>query len=517
MQSHSTVAVSRQDAPTWIDRQAPRLALALAVAWTVAAVAIALQLRPYEYCCEYDRYHEMADTLLSARWPRDPFRPAGFVALTATLGFVSGDCFAAAKTIAAVAGGATIYATYLLGVATAGRAIGLTAAVITSCNPVLQQWSLTAAPDTLFTLGMTLIALAITRHRSRPTIASACWLGVTLAAAWFTRYQAIAVAPVAIWTVTRSGAERWRHVTAFAAAVLAGLAPHFAISLAQFGRPLHDENWRNLALRHFGRRDDWAYLYDNPFDGMWSVLAHDPALMAANTAEEIVGLASHAMTDMLAPGLASPWRHALLVATAFGSLLAWRRHRAIFAPVAAAALCYLAVVSTTFYALNRILLPVLPACSIAIAFALADTPHGAGVGSSRFVNHLRAAASCGFLGVLATNGVARTIAFLDHQHHQVVATARQLVAASPQPPAIATNFEFLDRHVACRRVPLAITTDTAAVWAQVERCIRVEQVAYVVVSRIDQPEPFAALIASPTPDRLRRTMVARDVVVYAVR
>lgn len=215
------------------------------------------------------------------------------------------------------------------------------------------------------------------------------------------------------------------------------------------------------------------------------------------------------------------WRQALLLLTLVGALAALlRRPRQAF-PLALATVTYVGLVSLTFYGLNRILLPVLPACSLALGYALLAPGAWIRRGAARAPAWLHSAVALApavvALWVVASCSAGRFAQFLRDQHHQLVAVAREITLANGRRPVVLSNFVFLERHAACERESLNLDADPEVTWSRVLEKLGRRPIDFVAVSRVDQPWMFDALLAAPTPPFAQLVRRELDVAVFAVR
>ncbi|MBK8975621.1 MAG: glycosyltransferase family 39 protein [Planctomycetes bacterium] len=328
---------------------------------------------------ECDDFVAMAEQILAGRVPRDRFRPALFPALTAALGWLLGDCFAAARVVSAVSAGLLVAATRSLGRSCFGPEVGAVAALLVACNGDVVVMGCNATTDMLFAaLSCVTLAMALDlRSRDRPGAGRHLALGLMWAAAWSTRYQGLILAvPLGLSVLTARGPgalpcrARLGRLGILAGAFGVGVVPQALVSVAAFGRPFHDENWRTVAIRHFGQLD-YSRLDEMPFDGMASVLLHDPwAILAAagRAAAEFAGGGFAAVLEGVTPADPAGW---FLVSLFLLGLVCWvRGPRGSFWIVALYAVCYVGTVLVTFVPAPRIVLPVLPVGVIPIALAV---------------------------------------------------------------------------------------------------------------------------------------------------
>jgi len=255
-----------------------------------------------------------------------------------------------------------------------------------------------------------------------------------------------------------------RHALSFAFGTTVGLVPHMTVSWLQFHKPFHDENWRSLALRHFGTEGDWAYLHNNPFHGLLSVLRHDPARIVQHAIEEAQGMANHGLRALLVGYEGAPMLGNLLLALAMLGAAVGLTHRPRTAGLSLLAVCsYLGLVALTFFGWDRMLLPVLPVMLSLIAFTLV-------VGIPRMVSAARtsslrprlmaglpAAASAALLWTT----IPTTETFAAAQPKRAVEFARELAARSGKDVGIVSNYGFLSRHCDGRHHAVWLGADAA--------------------------------------------------------
>lgn len=468
-------------------RRADRLALWLCIAATAALVLLAVGIHPFEIPnFENDRYHLAAEQLLAGQWPRDPYRPMLYVALVAGFGSLLGDCFLAGKVVSAVASGLTILVVYRLGRRIYGRSTGLVAALLLAVSPAFLQYGIVVGTDSLFVLLLVTCLLATVRAAQEPGTNWAVAAGLSFAAAWSTRYTAIAILPVVLLGVAMGAApgRRWRRAAGCGLVILLGLAPHMVVTSLQFGTLLHDENWRNLALRHFAPALDFQYLHNNPFDGLWSVLQHDPATILRHAREELEGASNYGVQSMLTGGRLPLLTGSIAMALiGFAALLSWQRHPRAVAVLVIGTVSYLLLVCLTFFTWERMLLPMLPMLLVLLAWSLLRLLPGATVQtvSSRLPQWLR------ILGpalVMVSFGVAscgRLAAFARSHPAPMIDFARSLVAGHEAPPALLSNYPFLGRHVACRHQCIGEGMPPAAAFGAIAGAVATGSFDYLIL------------------------------------
>jgi hypothetical protein len=461
-------------------------AVALALAVTTALLLTALLGRTVEHPLENDSYHIAAEKLLSGTWPRDVYRPLLYHLLTAALTPLVGDSLHAGMAVSAAATGIAVWLVFEIAVLLTSPAGALLASALLAGNGAVLQHGISCSTDALFlaTFGGGLLALM--RLWMRRDRRAAFVAGAAFGLAYFSRYTALALLPALALGCLAPPAATTRMVRSLAAAAGAfvALLPHFTISMLQFGRPLYDETWRNLALRHFGPKGDFRYLNDNPFDGALSVLRHDPATVWAHFVEEgkrvlLLRVPGFGAPPTL-PGLAWLMTPALLL----GLGLALRRRPAAAMPLLLSTAVYGALVASTFYAWERMMLPLQPCCHALTALGLAAALEAVLAAWPRQLLVPGRIAAAGLLLTPWTLGaVSQTRAFVAGEAADLVAAARKLCSAAPGPLRLLSNFPHLRRHVAAQTCT-ASPPDSAADPAQaLLGAVLVEAPTHVLFSR----------------------------------
>ena len=482
------------------DARANLLAALFSTIVTLVAGYIATRHHSVFVWQELDGYTLQAEQLLSAKWPRDVFRPALYVILTALGGALLDDCFLAGKMLSAMATGGLVWLSYRLGLRLGDARTGLIACALAASNSLLMTNGILAATDALFALHFHLALLMALRLCDEPSPKRAFWAGGALALAWFTRYQAVALLPVMLMTIAVRSNRRSmaRNAMSFAIGTIVGLIPHMAVSWLQFRRPFYDENWRNLALRHFGTEGDWAYLYSNPFHGMLSVLSHDPLQMLLTAASELwtffhIGLPQS--MGLATPGI--PSFSAILLLTV-GTWTAAQRNRQATLVAISAAGCYTALVCLTFHASHRFCLPLVPIGSAALACAI--TRISANQASGRI---LREAAWRGIALALCIQGalfsLRETQDMIQGQPTEIVDFARNLEPHAATLPRVVSNFGPLPHYAAIDHLYTAIAIDTESAWKGLRTAAANHHAEYVLCHRQEAWRNWEAFLQQPVP------------------
>ena len=481
----------------------------------MVALFVAIEHRQVFVWQELDGYSLQAETLLSAKWPRDAYRPALYVFLSAIGGKLLGNCFLAAKVISALATGGLAWVSYRLGLRIGGTRVGLLACALCSCNSLVLPNGVLAATDMLFSLHFNLALLCLLRFVDQPSTRRAFWAGGMLALAWFTRYQAIALAPVmGIAIATQSDKSSFKHhARSFLVGALFGLAPHMAVSWLQFRRPFYDENWRNLALRHFGPEGDWSYLSNNPFDGLVSVLQHDPQRILQNTACEFWNFLSVGLAESM--GLATPAIPAIAgpILLVFGTWAAACKNRNTTLVAVSTAASYTALACFTFYATSRFCLPLVPTGSILVACALATIR-----ADNLPLSRLRLAVwSCVALALCMNSAVSTyraTTNLIESQPIEIVEFAKSLTDGSANRPRVASNYWPLHHFAPIEHSYVTIAGDNAAMWQSLRNAARLHNADYLLCHKQEAWRVWDRFTSHPTPPDFDLIASSRDFRAY---
>jgi len=340
----------------------PEIALAVATLVLCAALAFhGARFHPMEVVggAEQDGYVAQAARVLAGEMPRDPLRPPLYpllVAATASLGI---DPFAAARLVSNLASAGLAALAWGFGRRFGDLSSAWLAFALAAAHPFVWTTGQTAATDPLFAMFGALAWLAALAWLERPERGTALAAGAALGFAALTRGNALFLVPgfflLPAFAARRREGERPfpRRDLAWAAALCFALvAPLLWLRYRQFGDPLHDENWRNLAFKLFGR-GDWSYLSRTPFDGVAGVIGADPGRFVRAGVDEL---------RVLVVGGAG-WLFgripvALIAAAGFG--LAWVAKRRLALWLAVAGLLYGGLLAFAFFAWTRFLAILLP-------------------------------------------------------------------------------------------------------------------------------------------------------------
>jgi hypothetical protein len=401
---------------------------------------------------ENDGYVGEADLLLRGELPRDEYHPLLYPLLVAGTSLIVGNTFAAAKLVSVLAAGGFLVAAALLARRLFGGAVAAVTALLLAGNAHVLVYAVQASTDMLNAALVTLALWLALRTLATPRRAEVVALAGACALAYFTRYQsALLLLPalLAVWIAPAPHrAARSRRVLGFGVALVAFLVPHLALTWASFGTPLHDASWRNIALRHFGAMD-YSAIAQLPFDGVLSVLLHDPATLLQHAGADLAALLRRDAPALLLGGAPGPLAGlAVLLLVLAGAALGLRHARTGCALVLLFAVIHVLATSLLFVALPRLLLPTLPVWYAAASFAL---------GRASLLAHraLRAwwkrllvpATAAALLALLVAHAPGTVHAFAGaHPWHEIQA-ARELLERRPYPFRALAQYGAMGRVV----------------------------------------------------------------------
>jgi hypothetical protein len=146
-----------------------------------------------------------------------------------------------------------VLATFLLGAATFGRAVGVLAALALALDRDAIWWGVEGFRDDAFALFTVLFAAALVRMRERPQARRAALAGVCAGAALLSRITAFSfLLPALVWVCFGGGADaraRRRAAAVCLAVALAVAGPYMAACAAAYGDPFYAVNFHTRFYR----------------------------------------------------------------------------------------------------------------------------------------------------------------------------------------------------------------------------------------------------------------------------
>jgi hypothetical protein len=448
----------------------------------VTMVLLGAILHPMEladFNSEIDGFVLSAEMLYSGQLPPDPYRPLLYPLLVAGgLPVVSG--FAAARLVTGLATALFVLVSYLLAERLHGRLVARLTVILTLLVHHVPIEGMLATSDMLYAALSLLTILLSVRVADDATPGRLVALAGAFAAAWSTRYQAVALVPTILLAIALSEGDgvqvKLRRVGIWAAAALVFSIPSMALNTMRFGSPLYNENWANLPIKLYAD-GDWSYFAQMPFDGWWSVLSHAPLEILERFLLDLSRLLPGDLPHLLGGGVAGMMLTALAVLGILHAMIVEDDRGATVPTLLAVALTAAGVVFT-FFPLPRLLLLLVP---VLVGFALGalrallpDRP--------RIV--VAIAASIGVL--LAWGTVVRFVEFFGQHPRAEVAIARRLSGRVGTSAKIASTYYALgwrvDNPVLYLRDPFGPELgDAEAYFSAVDTILLTEHIDYLVV------------------------------------
>jgi hypothetical protein len=442
--------------------------------WMVAAYVVGLLvlgavLHPIPaVLAENDGYVGMAQQIQRGELPRDPFRPMLYPLLSAALGWIVGDCFTAAKIVSSVAAGLFVLTGGLLVRRCFGDRVAAWSALLTALNAHVILNGIQASTDMLASaLSMLALWFAI-RTASDPRLLNLIGLGAACAMAYFTRYQtSLLMVPALLgtWVAPAAGVRtRIFRSLLVGTTVAVFLVPHFLLTHRSFGSILHDESWRNVALKHYGNMD-FSRLEELPFDGMWSVLRYDPSGFVQRGFAGVTWFARWTGSELLRGGspVARDTRDYTIVAPALdasssdgqigivlgvlvvvGVVTALWRAPSPFWIVFAYSALYIIFVCVAFAPWPRLLLVTLPPLYAAIVMPIALVRGSKGEGLRCWIGGSAVLALIAGVVSQTPDSVSK---FMDAHPFAEVAAARELSNSNARPPRVVSTYSSMGEVV----------------------------------------------------------------------
>ncbi len=494
-----------------------------------AALGIILIFTLYVYCfavfvhvvgdydpsnAEIDGYVSRITDFRLGTLPRDPYRPLLYPALGALIAGRHGDSFSGGQMVSVAGAALSLLLTWLLGVRLAGPRVALFAVMVVGLSVDWLMAAVRVASDGPF-LALNLLALwAAWRLAERPGVLRAGVAGLSLGAAWSLRYPAVLVVLVwagLAWQTERS--RRWSWLVAVLAGLLAAL-PQMVANGVAWGDPFYNENYRNLALFHFGN-GDWDYFMTVERATFWAACWREPWMLVTNAGRSLVNLAVSTVPAFFGGG----WPGALLAGFAVWGIGLGRGRATgpgrvvwLFVPG------YAAAIVCTFYVWPRILLPTLPFWAIGAGLALSAV--AARFGGRRAPGFVLLAV----VAVLAWRVGPAVTAFADAHPLPELTAARALQQARGKRIAVAGTANTVGRLLNCDYsvVPAATRAELAApdpYWQRVYAWLNSARPRFIVVGSRSLGLRPAAWWQGTLPARLRGLethLLAPGVRVYRV-
>jgi 4-amino-4-deoxy-L-arabinose transferase-like glycosyltransferase len=506
------------------------LAFALTVFFAIFILWFGLEFHRIESVPspEDDDYVERAIQLHDGLIPKDPHRPLLYPLLSAGAGFVLGDTFIGARLVSQISAAIFALMAYLLGRLFFDKKVGLFALGSVILNFFVVKSGVVAASDMLFSAWAMLTLFWAIRVSQRIQYSYIIILALFFSLAYFTRYTAIALAvPIAI-ALTVAPEVRPKQIIfryiVFGAAVLVFLLPHFYLTIHVFGDPFYNENWRDLAFKLYGN-GDWSYYKTGrmPFDGLASVIGHNPGLFIWSALEELARSLTIGLAKLTGNGnglVGAPY--AVLFFVGLYMILRFPNRKTVI--IVSFIVTYFLMVNVFYVALNRIMLPVLPLCYAIVGHCIRgasdyQSPKAFSINAKWVI----AGVISLILFVQGAVLVKRLDSFIRQHPTAEVNAARTLVTKHGTGLGILSTFKHLGNHVeGCGCFYLEeefgkFRDDKAIYYEKIKAVIMETKAEYLIVGRASlRSRPEDLLINRDVPSFLSLVSIDENTAVYHV-
>jgi hypothetical protein len=356
------------------------------------------------------------------------------------------------------------------------------------------------------------------QHTTTDMTFGALAAGALLGLAAFTRGNAIFLLPgllLAFLVAGRPFRPRGRHLLYGALAALPGYAALWAWRFVTFGDPFRDDNWKNVAWKLYGY-PDWSYLDRVPFHGFGEIVRADPLGIFRGGLSELWRFAESGLAQLIGTPL-----HALLFVAA-GAWLVWRRDRAA-TWLLGAGFVFLSAIAFSFFTWGRLLLCLLPAANAIAIAALFSSSVGV---ESRWPDARKLAlgvAAALVLSLGAKTAFRRLPAFVDRHPYLEVAALHRIERKLAPGTRLGGTSPFLERYLTHPYVAIPDAfgpelREPRLYLEKLERLVRTERIAYLVVGELDlRDRPIVLLGSQPPAPWLEAVERGPGVVVWRVK
>jgi 4-amino-4-deoxy-L-arabinose transferase-like glycosyltransferase len=186
---------------------------------------------------EMDGYVGKAEQIAAGNLPIDPYRPLLYPILSAGMGALLGDSFGGARTLSSLFAGLFVLTGYFLGKHCFDRRVGFFVLAALICNFNVITMGISTSTDIMFSaLALVTLYLAVS-IKEGSGIRDIAFLALASSIAYFTRYVAVFVLPVVIFSlISRRGPSTRRKVVdilLYCVLSVIFLLPHFFLSVKQ--------------------------------------------------------------------------------------------------------------------------------------------------------------------------------------------------------------------------------------------------------------------------------------------
>ena len=306
--------------------------------------------------------------------PYSEFHPLLHPIVVRCVGYIIDDIIAGAKLVSHVMAGVFVFATYLLAAKSINRKAGLICLFFMITNLHVIVFGVLVSTDMMAAAFVALTLVVMVQLLSKPNSKTVIVLSVTFSLAYFTRYQSMLLLPTIFFCLFlsfRTSAKKCcLNVVIFVIATLIFLTPHFWLTTRAFGRPLYDQNWKNVAAKLYYDRSlkrHETYLDKVPFNGLMETIMHSPETFLKSGLNELVLFLRFGASNIL--GL-PPLLAGLFFTGLYFMLFSLSRTRLALLSFLAV---FVIVISFAFFSTHaRVMFPIFPICYlIIIEFLLA--------------------------------------------------------------------------------------------------------------------------------------------------
>ena len=300
--------------------------------------------------------------------PYNEFYPLLHPIVVRGIGSLLDDINAGAKLVSHVMAGVFVFAAYLLAAKSMNRKAGLICLFFMVTNLHVIVFGILVSTDMMAAAFVAVTLVLMVQLLSKPNSKTVIGLSLTFSLAYFTRYQSMLLLPtifVCVFLSFRTSAKKCcLNVLIFVIATFIFLTPHFWLTTRAFGRPIYDQNWKNVAAKLYYDRSlkrHETYLDKVPFNGLMETIMHSPETFIKSGLNELVLFVRFGTSNIL--GL-PPLLGGLFFTGLYFMLFSLSQTRLILLSFLAV---FVIVISFAFFSTHaRVMFPIFPICYLII-------------------------------------------------------------------------------------------------------------------------------------------------------
>ncbi len=301
--------------------------------------------------------------------PNNGYHPLLHPLVVMWLGNMIDDIIVGAKLVSHVMAGVFVFATYLLAAESVNKKAGIICLLFMVTNLQVILFGILVSTDMMAAALAALTIVVMVRILSQPNSTTVILLGLTFSLAYFTRYQSMLLLPaifLCLFLSFRASAKKFCfNVLIFVIAVIIFLTPHFWLTMRTFGRPIYDQNWKNVAAKLYYDRSlihHETYLDKVPFNGLMDTIMHSPETFIKSGINELALFARFGASNIL--GL-PPLLAGLFFTGLYFMLFSLSKTKLT---LLALLVVYVVAISFAFFSTHaRVMFPIFPLCYLIIA------------------------------------------------------------------------------------------------------------------------------------------------------